>query len=113
MKDFVLLQGLAEGAKLMSKREYRRFTAEQQIEVLREADQSGVAAREVCRRHVCRLRSARSRCPARRECRRAAHVYRNDLMVEAVEVPLMLAHALRLEAAFASRGASISNGRHR
>ena len=35
----------------MSKREYRRFTAEQQIEILREADQPGVTVSEVCRRH--------------------------------------------------------------
>jgi transposase len=35
----------------MSKREYRRFTAEQKIEILREADQPGVTVSEVCRRH--------------------------------------------------------------
>jgi len=35
----------------MSKREYRRFTAEQKIEILREAEQPGVTASEVCRRH--------------------------------------------------------------
>jgi len=35
----------------MNKREYRRFTAEQKIEMLREADQSGVTVSEVCRRH--------------------------------------------------------------
>ena len=35
----------------MSKREYRRFTAEQKIEILREAEQPGVAVSEVCRRH--------------------------------------------------------------
>jgi putative transposase len=35
----------------MSKGEHRRFTAEQKIEILREADQRGVAVSEVCRRH--------------------------------------------------------------
>ena len=35
----------------MSTREYRRFTAEQKIEILREADQPGVTVSEVCRRH--------------------------------------------------------------
>ena len=35
----------------MSKREYRRCTAEQKIEILREADQPGVTVSEVCRRH--------------------------------------------------------------
>jgi transposase-like protein len=35
----------------MSKREYRRFTAEQKIEILREAEQPGVTVSEVCRRH--------------------------------------------------------------
>ena len=35
----------------MSKREYRRFTAEQKIEILREADQPGVTVSEVWRRH--------------------------------------------------------------
>ena len=35
----------------MSKREHRRFTAEQKIEILREADQPGVTISEVCRRH--------------------------------------------------------------
>jgi transposase-like protein len=35
----------------MSKREHRRFTAEQKLEVLREADQPGVPVSEVCRRH--------------------------------------------------------------
>jgi len=38
-------------AERMSKREYRRFTAEQKIEILREADQPGVTVSEVCRRH--------------------------------------------------------------
>ena len=33
----------------MSKKEHRRFTAEQKLEILREADQPGVS--EVCRRH--------------------------------------------------------------
>ncbi len=35
----------------MSKREYRRFTAEQKLEILREAEQPGVTVSEVCRRH--------------------------------------------------------------
>lgn len=35
----------------MSKREYRRFTAEQKLEILREADQPGVTVSEACRRH--------------------------------------------------------------
>jgi transposase-like protein len=35
----------------MSKREYRRFTADQKIQILREADQPGVTVSEVCRRH--------------------------------------------------------------
>jgi transposase len=35
----------------MSKREYRRFTADQKTEILREADQPGVTVSEVCRRH--------------------------------------------------------------
>jgi transposase len=35
----------------MSKREHRRFTAEQKLEILREADQPGVPVSEVCRRH--------------------------------------------------------------
>ena len=35
----------------MSKREYRRFTAEQKIEILREAEQPVVTVSEVCRRH--------------------------------------------------------------
>jgi transposase-like protein len=35
----------------MSKREHRRFTAEQKLEILREADQPGVSVSEVCRRH--------------------------------------------------------------
>ena len=35
----------------MSKREHRRFTAEQKLEILREADQPGVSTSEVCRRH--------------------------------------------------------------
>jgi transposase-like protein len=35
----------------MNKREYRRFTADQNIEILREADQPGVTVSEVCRRH--------------------------------------------------------------
>jgi transposase-like protein len=36
----------------VSKREHRRFTAEQKLEILREADQPGVAVSEVCRRHA-------------------------------------------------------------
>jgi transposase-like protein len=36
----------------MSKREYRRFTAEQKLEILREAEQPGVRLSEVCRRHA-------------------------------------------------------------
>jgi transposase len=35
----------------MSKGEHRRFTAEQKIEILREAEQPGVTISEVCRRH--------------------------------------------------------------
>ena len=35
----------------MSTRERRRFTAEQKLEILREADQPGVTVSEVCRRH--------------------------------------------------------------
>jgi transposase-like protein len=35
----------------MSKREHRRFTAEQKLEILREAEQPGVTVSEVCRRH--------------------------------------------------------------
>jgi transposase len=35
----------------MSKREYRRFTAEQKLEILSEAAQPGVTVSEVCRRH--------------------------------------------------------------
>jgi len=35
----------------MSKREYRRFTAEQKLEILDEAAQPGVTVSEVCRRH--------------------------------------------------------------
>lgn len=51
MRDFGVLQGPAEKAKFMSKREYRRFTAEQKLEILREAEQLGVTLSEVCRRH--------------------------------------------------------------
>jgi transposase-like protein len=36
----------------MSKREYRRFTAEQKLDILKEADQPGVTMSEVCRRHA-------------------------------------------------------------
>lgn len=35
----------------MSKGEHRRFTAEQKLEILREADQPGVTVSEICRRH--------------------------------------------------------------
>jgi transposase len=35
----------------MSKREHRRFTADQKLEILHEADQPGVTVSEVCRRH--------------------------------------------------------------
>ena len=35
----------------MSKGEHRRFTAEQKLEILREADQPAVSVSEVCRRH--------------------------------------------------------------
>jgi len=35
----------------MSQREYRRFTAEQKLQILREAEQPGVTVSEVCRRH--------------------------------------------------------------
>jgi len=47
----------------MSKREYRRFTAEQKLEILTEAAQPGVTVSEVCRRHglapsaLCRWRA--------------------------------------------------------
>jgi len=47
----------------MSKREYRRFTAEQKLEILREAEQPGVTVSELCRRHgllpsvLCRWRA--------------------------------------------------------
>jgi transposase len=51
MRDFDLLRTPADGAKQMSKREHRRFTAEQKLEILREADQSGVTVSEMCRRH--------------------------------------------------------------
>ena len=36
----------------MSEREHRRFTAEQKLKILKEADQSGVTVSEVCRRHA-------------------------------------------------------------
>ena len=35
----------------MSKREYRQFTAEQTLEMLREAEQPRATVSEVCRRH--------------------------------------------------------------
>jgi transposase-like protein len=35
----------------MSQREYRRFTAKQKLQILREAEQPGVTASEVCRRN--------------------------------------------------------------
>lgn len=36
----------------MSKREYRRFTAEQKLEPLKAAEQPGVSISEVCRKHA-------------------------------------------------------------
>ena len=36
---------------MTSKREYRRFTAEQKLEILKEAEQPSVTVSEVCRRH--------------------------------------------------------------
>ena len=36
----------------MSKGEHRRFTAEQQLEILREAEQPGVTVSQVCRRNA-------------------------------------------------------------
>jgi len=36
----------------MSKGEHQRFTAEQKLEILREAEQAGVTVSEVCRRNV-------------------------------------------------------------
>lgn len=36
----------------MSKGEHRRFTADQKLEILREAEQPGVSISEVCRRHA-------------------------------------------------------------
>jgi transposase-like protein len=36
----------------MSKGEHRRFTAEQKLEILREAEQSGVTVSQVCRRNA-------------------------------------------------------------
>ena len=35
----------------MNKREHRRFTAEQKLQILREAEQPGVTVSEVCRRN--------------------------------------------------------------
>ncbi len=35
----------------MSKREHRRFTAEQKLEILKTADQPGVTVSEVCRQN--------------------------------------------------------------
>lgn len=35
----------------MARKEHRRFTAEQKLEILREAEQPGVSISEVCRRH--------------------------------------------------------------
>ncbi|NJO34679.1 MAG: transposase, partial [Rhodospirillales bacterium] len=43
--------GEADGAKDLEKRESRtRYTAEQKVEILREAEQPGVTVSEVCRR---------------------------------------------------------------
>ena len=36
----------------MSKGEHRQFTAEQKLEILREAEQAGVTVSAVCRRHA-------------------------------------------------------------
>lgn len=35
----------------MAKRTYRRFTAEEKLAILKEAEQPGVTAAEVCRKH--------------------------------------------------------------
>ncbi len=35
----------------MGKREHRRFTAEQKLQILRESEQPGVTVSEVCRRN--------------------------------------------------------------
>jgi transposase-like protein len=35
----------------MSKREYRKFTAEQKLEILKTAEQPNVSVSEVCRKH--------------------------------------------------------------
>ena len=51
MRDFDLCGVSADGAKRMSKGEQRRFTAEQKLEILREAEQPGVTVSEVCRRN--------------------------------------------------------------
>lgn len=63
----------------MSKGEHRRFTAEQKIEILCEAEQPGVTISEVCRRHGLAPLGAlplASGCPRRlgggAETRRAA-----------------------------------------
>ena len=37
---------------MVSKGEHRRFTAEQKLEILREAEQPGVTVSAVCRRHA-------------------------------------------------------------
>jgi transposase len=36
----------------MSKRTYRRFTAEEKLTILKEAEQPGVSLAEVCRKHA-------------------------------------------------------------
>ena len=36
----------------MSKRAYRRFTAEEKLAILKEAEQPGVSVAEVCRKHA-------------------------------------------------------------
>jgi hypothetical protein len=51
MRAFELLRAVCGKSEVMSKREYRRFTAEQKIEILRAADQPRVTVSEVCRCH--------------------------------------------------------------
>jgi transposase len=45
------MRAAGENPPLLAKREHRRFTADQKIEILREAEQPGVTVSEVCRRH--------------------------------------------------------------